>query len=59
MKKCLRLYTKAGTWDWISQVAHDWQAARGCTRVKHAEKLGVSIRVSVSDSCRVEVGVFD
>ena len=39
MNKCLRLYTEVGTRDWISRVARDWQAARGCTRVKHAEKL--------------------
>ena len=39
VKKCSRLCTEIGTHDWISRVAHDWQAARGCTRVKHAEKL--------------------
>ena len=39
VKKCSRLCTKAGTRDWISRVVRDWQAARGCTQVKHAEKL--------------------
>ena len=39
VKKCSRLCTEAGTRDWISWVAHDWQAARGCTQVKHVEKL--------------------
>ena len=39
MKKCLRLCTEAGTRDWISQVARDKQAARGCTQVRHAKKL--------------------
>ena len=31
MKKCSRLCTEAGI--------RDWQAASGCTRVKHAKKL--------------------
>ena len=39
VKKCSRLCTEAGTCDWISRVARDWQAARGCKRVKHTEKL--------------------
>ena len=39
VKKCSRLCTEAGTCDWISRVARDWQAARECTQVKHAEKL--------------------
>ena len=39
VKKCLRLWSEAGTRDWISQVARSLQAARRCTRVKHVEKL--------------------
>ena len=39
VKKCSRLCTEAVTQDWILRVARDWQTARGCTRVKHAEKL--------------------
>ena len=39
MKKCLSLYKVAGTHDWISRVARSLQAAKRCTRVKHAEKL--------------------
>ena len=39
VKKCSKLCTKVRTRNWISRVARDWQAARGCTRVKHAEKL--------------------
>ena len=39
VNKCSKLCTKAGTRDWISQVARDWQATRGCTWVKYAEKL--------------------
>ena len=39
VKKCSRMCTEAGTRDWISQVACDWQAARWCTWVKHVEKL--------------------
>ena len=39
MKKCSSLCKVAGTGDWISQVARDLQAARSCTRAKHAEKL--------------------
>ena len=31
--------SEIGTRDWISRVACNWQAARRCTRVKHAEKL--------------------
>ena len=45
VKKCSRLCIEAGTRDWILWVAHDWQAPRGCTRVKHAEKL------NCHDSC--------
>ena len=39
MKKYPRLCTEVGTRNWISRVAHDWQTARGCTQVKHVEKL--------------------
>ena len=39
VKKCSRLCKVARTRDWDSQVAHEWQAARGCTRVKHFEKM--------------------
>ena len=37
VKKCSRLCKEAGTHDWISRVAHGLQAARSCTRAKHAE----------------------
>ena len=37
-KKCSRLCKKAETRDWISRVACGLQAARSCTRAKHAEK---------------------
>ena len=39
MKKCSRLCIEAGTHDWISRLARDRQAARGCTQLKHVEKL--------------------
>ena len=39
VKKCSRLCSEAGTRGWISQVARGLQAARRCTRVKHAEEL--------------------
>ena len=39
MKKYLSLYKVAGTHDWTSRVARYLQAARSCTRAKHAEKL--------------------
>ena len=39
VKKCSRLCKSAGTRDWDSRLAHGWQAARWCTRVKHAEKM--------------------
>ena len=39
MKKCSSLHKVAGTRNWILQVAHGLQAARSCTRAKHAEKL--------------------
>ena len=39
VKKCSRLYSKTGAHSWISQVAHNLQAAKRCTWVKHVEKL--------------------
>ena len=39
MKKCSRLCKEAGTRNWISRVAGSLQAARSCTRAKHAEKM--------------------
>ena len=39
VKKCSRLCIEAETRDWISRVPRDWQATKGCTWVKHAEKL--------------------
>ena len=39
VKKYSKLCNEVGTHDWISQVARGLQAARRCTRVKHAEKL--------------------
>ena len=39
VKKCSRLWSEARTLDWISRVARGLQAAKRCTRVKHAEKL--------------------
>ena len=66
MKKCSRQCTEAGTRDWISRVARDWQTAIGCTRVKHVEKLNryascsttrqkVQTSHSVSFSSRLEL----
>ena len=39
VKKYSKLCSETGTRGWISQVARGLQAARRCTRVKHAEKL--------------------
>ena len=39
VKKCSKLCSEAGTRSWISPMARGLQAARRCTRVKHAEKL--------------------
>ena len=39
VKKYSRLWSEARTRSWISWVACGLQAARRCTRVKHAEKL--------------------
>ena len=55
MKKCSRLCIEVGTRDWISRVAYDWQAARGCTRVKHAEKLNCHASCSTTGQ-KVQTG---
>ena len=39
VKKCSKLCSETETRGWISRVARGLQAARRCTRVKHAEKL--------------------
>ena len=39
VKKCSKLCSETRTRGWISWVARGLQAARRCTRVKHAEKL--------------------
>ena len=39
MKKCSRLCSEVGTHSWILWVARGLQAAKRCTRVKHAKKL--------------------
>ena len=39
MKKKLKSVYSAGTRDWISRLARDWQVAKRGTRVKHAEEL--------------------
>ena len=48
VKKCLRLCSEAGTRGWISLVAHGLQAARWCTRVKHAKKLNRHVSCSTT-----------
>ena len=55
MKKCSRLCNEAGTRSWISQVAHGLQAARRCTRVKHAEKLNHHASCSITGQ-KVQTG---
>ena len=64
VKKCSKLCTEVGTRDWILRVACDWQAARGCTRVKHTEKLnhhascsttGQKVQTGHSISSRLEL----
>ena len=66
MKKCSSLCKVAGTGDWISQVARDLQAARSCTRAKHAEKskrhtswstTGQKVQTGHSVSSRLELAV--
>ena len=42
MRECkekLKSVHSAGPRNWISRLAHDWQFAKGGTRVKHAGKL--------------------
>ena len=39
VKKSSRLCTQQGTRNWILRHARDLQVAKGCTRVKHVEKL--------------------
>ena len=41
VKKCSRLCKETGTRDWISWVARGLQAARSCTRAKHARSWSV------------------
>ena len=48
MKKWSRLCKEAGTRDWISQVARGLQAAKSCTRAKHAEKLNCHASYSIT-----------
>ena len=48
VKKCSRLCSEAGTRGWISRVAHGLQAARRCTRVKHAKKLNRHANYSIT-----------
>ena len=64
IKKCSRLCSEAGTRGWISWVARGLQAARRCTRVKHAEKLNryascsttrQKVQISHSVSSRLEL----
>ena len=64
VKKCSRLCTEAGTHDWISWLARDWKATKGCTWVKHAKKLnrhascstiGQKIRIGHLVSSRLEL----
>ena len=47
MKKCSRLCSEAGTRGQISQVARGLQAAKRCTRAKHAEKLNCHASCSI------------
>ena len=64
MKKCSSLCRVAGTRDWISRVARGLQAARSCTRAKHAKKLkryaswsttGQKVQIGHSVSLRLEL----
>ena len=48
VKKCSRLCSEAETRGWISRVARGLQAARRCTRVKHAEKLNRHASCSIT-----------
>ena len=55
MKKCSRLYSEAGTCNWISWVACGLQAARRRTQVKHAEKLNCRANCSTTGQ-KVQTG---
>ena len=55
VKKCSRLCSEAGTHGWISRVAHGLQAAKRCTRVKHAEKLNRHASYSTTGQ-KVQIG---
>ena len=64
MKKCSSLCRVARTRDWISRVARGLQAARSCTRAKHAKKLkryaswsttGQKVQTGHSVSLRLEL----
>ena len=66
MKKYLSLCKVSGTRDWISRVARGLQAARSCTRAKHAEKskrhtswstTGQKVQTGHSVSSRLELAV--
>ena len=48
MKKCSKLCSEAGTRDWTLRVARGLQAAKRCTRVKHAEKLNRHASCSIT-----------
>ena len=39
MKKSLRVCTREGPYDWILQLARDWQDAKAGTGVKYAREL--------------------
>ena len=49
VKKCSRLCKKAGTRDLILWVDHSLQAARSCTRAKHAKSWSVMLTVALQD----------
>ena len=66
VKKYLSLCKVSGTRDWISRVARGLQAARSCTRAKHAEKskrhtswstTGQKVQTGHSVSSRLELAV--
>ena len=48
VKKCSRLCSEIGTRGWISWVVCSLQAARRCTRVKHAVKLNHHASCSIT-----------
>ena len=55
VKKCSRPCSEAETRSWILRVAHGLQAARRCTRVKHAEKLNHRVSCSTTGQ-KVQTG---